>query len=205
MKKRLDKSPEFALDTVVECRVYTWNIESTGEVKKMRTSNFRGAQAVDVEQGRRMFKIGDVSRQSGIGIEALRFYEKSGLLDKPLRTQSGYRVYDASVLERLAFIKQAQALGFSLDEIKRIVEDARKGQSPCDEVREIVRRRLEELDERMREMRRYRKELAETLEEWDKVGRAPGHICGLIESSHLVHGRGATKKLGRARTNTGKH
>ena len=153
----------------------------------MRKTGLRGAQVVDEEEGRRMLKIGEVSKRSGIGIEALRFYEKSGLLDKPSRTFSGYRVYGPEILERLAFIKQAQALGFSLDEIRRIVEDARTGHSPCDEVREIVTRRLEELDERMRELRRYRRELADTLEEWNKVGRAPGHICGLIESSHIEH------------------
>ena len=147
----------------------------------------RGARMVDEEEGRRMLKIGEVSKRSGIGIEALRFYEKGGLLDKPSRTYSGYRVYGEDVLERLAFIKQAQALGFSLDEIRRIVEDARKGQSPCDEVREIVRRRMEELDERLRDLQKYRKELKQTLDEWDKVGRAPGHICGLIEGSDIGH------------------
>ena len=146
-----------------------------------------------------MLKIGDVSKRSGTGIEALRFYEKSGLLEKPSRTYSGYRVYGPEILDRLAFIKRAQALGFSLDEIRRIVEDARTGRSPCDEVREIVTRRLEELDERMREMRRYRKELAETLEEWNKVGRAPGHICGLIESSHVEH-NAKEKKIRGAKT-----
>lgn len=153
----------------------------------MRGLAQRGARIVNDEEQRGMLKIGDVSKKSGIGIEALRFYEKSGLLEKPSRTLSGYRVYDADILERLAFIKQSQALGFSLDEIKRIIDDARGGQSPCDEVREIVRRRLEELDERMREMRRYRKELAETLTEWDRKGQAPGHICGLIEGAHLKH------------------
>lgn len=147
----------------------------------------KGVRIVDDGEGRGMLKIGDVSKQSGIGIEALRFYEKSGLLEKPSRTYSGYRVYDASVLERLAFIKQAQVLGFSLDEIKRIIADARAGRQPCDDVREIVRHRLEELDARMREMRRYRKELAETLAEWDKQGRAPGHVCGLIEGSEIEH------------------
>src|SRR4051812_2763998 len=136
--------------------------------------------------GKRL-KIGEVSKLSGVGIEALRFYERSGLLGRPSRSESGYRMYEAEILERLDFIKQAQALGFSLDEIRRVIEDARAGTSPCDEVREIVRRRLEELDARMREMRRYRKELAETLEEWDRVGHAPGHICGLIEGSHMEH------------------
>ncbi len=147
----------------------------------------RGMKIVSEEEGGRMLKIGDVSKRSGVGIEALRFYEKSGLLERPSRTYSGYRVYGEEVLERLAFIKQAQALGFSLDEIRRIVEDARKGESPCDEVREIVRRRMEELDERLRELQRHRRELKATLEEWDKVGRAPGHICGLIEGSGIGH------------------
>jgi DNA-binding transcriptional MerR regulator len=147
----------------------------------------RGMRVVDEEEGRRMLKIGEVSKRSGVGVEALRFYEKSGLLDRPSRTYSGYRVYDEDVLERLAFIKQAQALGFSLDEIRRIIDDARKGESPCDEVREIVRRRMEELDERLRELQKYRRELKQTLDEWDKVGRAPGHICGLIEGSDIGH------------------
>jgi DNA-binding transcriptional MerR regulator len=166
----------------------------------MRRSSVRNTQIVDEVAGRQMLKIGEVSKRSGIGIEALRFYEKSGLLDQPSRTYSGYRVYGPLILERLAFIKQAQALGFSLDEIKRVIDDARTGQSPCDEVREIVTRRLEELDERMREMRRYRKELAETLEEWNKVGRAPGHICGLIESSHIEHGAKKAGKIGSAKS-----
>jgi MerR family copper efflux transcriptional regulator len=155
------------------------------------------AVVIDQEQRGGMLKIGDVAKLSGIGIEALRFYEKSGLLERPARTESGYRMYGRDVLERLDFIKQSQALGFSLDEIKRIVEDARAGASPCDEVREIVRLRLEELDERMREMRRYRKELSETLEEWDRVGRAPGHVCGLIEGTHLEHQAGMKKGLGK--------
>ena len=134
---------------------------------------------------RKSLKIGEVSQASGVGIEALRFYERSGLLGKPMRSMSGYRLYDEGVLERLAFIKKAQTLGFSLDEIRRIISDAQNGASPCDDVREIVRQRLDDLDERMREMRRYRKELAATLEEWDQVGRAPGNICGLIEGSEI--------------------
>jgi DNA-binding transcriptional MerR regulator len=164
----------------------------------MRGLERKGARVVGEEEGRGMLKIGDVSKRSGIGIEALRFYEKGGLLEKPSRTLSGYRVYDAGVLERLAFIKQSQALGFSLEEIKRIIEDARTGKSPCAEVREIVRRRLEELDERMKELRRYRKELSDTLAEWDEKGQAPGHVCGLIESSHVEHGGQKRKKVGKA-------
>jgi DNA-binding transcriptional MerR regulator len=145
-------------------------------------------------------KIGDVAKHSGIGIEALRFYERSGLLESPLRTENGYRVYDAAVLDRLTFIKQAQTLGFSLNEIKRIIDDARAGKSPCDEVRELVRRRLAELDARLQEMRRYRTALADTLTEWDRLGQAPGHICGLIEGTHLEHSGHEAMPVKRAQT-----
>lgn len=154
--------------------------------KRMMRS-FGSTQMVNVEHHAGL-KIGEVSKLSGIGVEALRFYEKSGLLDRPSRTESGYRLYNVDVLERLAFIKRAQVLGFSLDEIKRVIGDKRAGQSPCAEVREIVRQRLQELDERMKEMRRYRKELAKSLAEWDETGDVKGHICGLIEGSHIEQG-----------------
>lgn len=130
-------------------------------------------------------KIGEVAKRSGVGIETLRFYERQGLLGRPARTESGYRMYDASILEQLEFIRQAQTLGFSLSEIARITAESRAGHSPCAEVREIVRERLRELDERLAELKRYRTELAATLAEWDEKGDSPGHVCGLIEGSHL--------------------
>jgi DNA-binding transcriptional MerR regulator len=131
-------------------------------------------------------KIGEVSKLTGVGVEALRFYEKSGLLDRPVRTYSGYRLYGKNVLTRIAFIKQAQVLGFTLDEIRRLIGHKQKGESPCEEVREIVRTRLEELDERIKQLTRFRKELTATLIEWEKVGHEDGHVCGLIEHSHIT-------------------
>jgi DNA-binding transcriptional MerR regulator len=133
----------------------------------------------------RLLKIGEVSKRSGVGIEALRFYERQQLLGRPVRTESGYRLYDESVLEQLEFIKRAQALGFSLAEIARIIAERRAGQSPCAEVRVIVRGRLREIDERLAELERYRGQLAAALDEWDRVGDTPGHVCGHIEGSHV--------------------
>lgn len=149
-------------------------MKSTIESTQVRSAEERGS-----------LKIGEVSKLSGVGIEALRFYERSGLLGHPARTTSGYRMYASEVLERLDFIKRAQVLGFSLDEIKQIIAEKRAGQSPCSEVREIVRARLQELDERMAQMKRYRKELAANLAKWDEAGDVEGHICGLIEGSHM--------------------
>lgn len=136
---------------------------------------------------RSTLKIGEVAKLSGVGIETLRFYERSGVLGRPGRTESGYRVYDEAVLQRLDFIKRSQVLGFSLDEIKRIIADKEAGKSPCHEVREIVRRRLGELDERLKEMRRHRKELGAAFKSWEETGELDGNICGLIEGTHIEH------------------
>lgn len=156
----------------------------------------RSKQKVTTESSAAL-KIGEVAKLSGIGIEALRFYERSGLLGRPARTQSGYRMYDREVLERLDFIKRAQILGFSLDEIKQIIAEKQAGESPCEAVREVVRTRLSELDAHMRDMRRYRNELAATLAEWDKTGATKGHICGLIERSNLTYPVSRSKERSR--------
>lgn len=142
-------------------------------------------------------KIGEVAKRTGIGIETLRFYERSGLLSQPARTEGGYRLYDAEALDTLEFIKRAQTLGFTLEEIRRIIAESRAGQSPCDEVREIVRQRLAELDERLEQMQRYRQALARTLNQWDKLGKADGHFCGLIEETELSTVKPASAQLRR--------
>lgn len=145
-------------------------------------------------------KIGEIARRAGVGVETLRFYERSGLLNRPARTEGGYRLYDAEALKTLEFIKRAQSLGFTLEEIKRIIAESRAGQRPCAEVRETVRRRLAELDEQMAQIRRYRNALAATLKQWDEKGFADGDFCGLIESADLSDvkpGRNNLKRRGK--------
>ena len=128
-----------------------------------------------------LLKIGEVSGRSGVGVEALRFYESRGLIEPAARTQSGYRLYGESVFERLGFIKKAQAVGFRLDEIARIIAEARGGARPCAEVRRLASERLAELDARLAELRRYRKELKTTIDAWERTRSAKGVVCGLIE------------------------
>lgn len=147
-----------------------------------------------VAQANKPLKIGEVAKQTGIGIETLRFYERSGLLDAPVRTEAGYRLYGTDALVTLEFIKRAQMLGFTLTEIKRIIAESRSGESPCDEVRETVRQRLVELDERLRQMQLYRDALAKTLRQWDKTGKAAGRFCGLIESAEIKTHKPASRK-----------
>ena len=152
----------------------------------MRTA-FSFAEVAEMTGGKQL-KIGEVSRRAGVGIETLRFYEKSGLIDRPGRTESGYRLYDESVLERLSFVKKAQMLGFTLDEIKQLIDHKRAGLNPCAEVRQIVTIRLEQLNERIEQMVRYRAELRAALREWGETGEADGRVCGLIEKLHIEHG-----------------
>jgi DNA-binding transcriptional MerR regulator len=139
-----------------------------------------------MESKRNRLKIGEVARRSGLSIDTLRFYERQGLLGRPARTETGYRLFDESILDQLEFVKKAQALGFSLAEIARVTAEKAAGQSPCAEVREIVRARLAELDARLAELKRYRRELAAALREWDEVGEVEGHVCGLIEGTHIT-------------------
>lgn len=130
-------------------------------------------------------KIGEVARRSGVGIETLRFYAKVGLLERPGRTSSGYRLYGHAILDRLSFIKKAQVLGFSLDDIRELIDHKRRGENPCKHVRATVKKRLADLEERIRQMTLYRDELETALAEWEEIGESDGHVCGLIEASNI--------------------
>ena len=126
----------------------------------------------------RLLKIGGVAARSGLGVEALRFYESRGLLQPATRTESGYRLYDDSVFERLDFIRKAQTVGFNLDEIARIISDTRDGSLPCAEVRRLASQKLVEVDLRLAELKRCRRELKATVDAWEQAGEKKGVICG---------------------------
>lgn len=145
----------------------------------------------------RLLKIGEVAKLAGVGIEALRFYERQGLLTPSTRTESGYRLYSGDALEQLDFVRRSQALGFSLAEIAAIVAESRSGRKPCSTVRDLVRKRIAALDERLAELKRYRRELAKTLDGWESLGDVKGHVCGLIESTTAPVARPQSRKIGR--------
>ena len=144
-------------------------------------------------------KIGEVAKRSDIAVETLRFYESRGLIEPAGRTASAYRLYDDSVFERLAFVKKSQAVGFTLDQIAWIIAEAREGRRPCVEVRKMARQRLNELDEKLTELRRYRRDLKRTLDAWDREGVKEGMICGLIEGLDAAVVRPVSGRAGRWR------
>lgn len=101
--------------------------------------------------------IGDVSARTGITAPAIRYYESIGLLGRAARSAAGYRRYSDATVAELRFIRKAQALGFSLEEIAEILKVSRGGHAPCAQVLDLARQHLAAVDERIRQLRRFRK------------------------------------------------
>jgi len=125
--------------------------------------------------------IGEAARRSGASRKALRVYEAAGILPPPQRTPSGYRLYTADSLAVLSFLRQARRLGFTLGEIKRIVAIRRQGRVACPHVRELVSRKLHEIDERLQDLREVRDGLRTLLDDWRPSKECDSMICPQIE------------------------
>jgi MerR family copper efflux transcriptional regulator len=104
-------------------------------------------------------RIGEIAGQAGLSTKALRYYERVGLIDAPSRTPSGYRDYPQSILDRLRFIRSAQAVGLTLGEIKGVIAFREQGSPPCGHVLELIEGRAADLDRRIAELRALRDDL----------------------------------------------
>ena len=101
-------------------------------------------------------KIGELAATADVGVETVRFYERRGLLEEPPRLASGYRMYDQEAVSRLQFIRRAKVLGFTLEEIRDLLalrEDAASNRS---EVRARARAKVDDVDQRIRDLLRIR-------------------------------------------------
>ena len=127
-------------------------------------------------------QIGELAHRLGVTTKTVRFYESTGVLPAPARTESGYRTYGPGDVERLTFIKTAQRLGLSLSEIGEIIAFRDRGEPPCGYVRQVLRRQVNNLNERMEEMGRLRDELRRLEARASDVGSDEGY-CQLIEHS----------------------
>jgi DNA-binding transcriptional MerR regulator len=127
-------------------------------------------------------KIGELARRAGITPDAIRFYEREGLLPPPARTDSGYRDFGEGAVEDLDFIRKGQALGLRLSEIREVMDLTADGHAPCDHVRASVTARLDDVERRMSELRTLRTTLKEALARLDEGdAQAPGCRCGVID------------------------
>ena len=129
-------------------------------------------------------RAGELAKAAGVSTDTLRHYERKGVLPAPRRSPNGYREYEPESLERVLLVRRALAVGFTLDELARILRARDRGVAPCREVRALAADKLSLVEERLRELTSLRKELSATLAEWDlRLARAAtGEQAGLLES-----------------------
>lgn len=130
-------------------------------------------------------RIGEVAEQAAVTTKTIRYYESIGILPTPDRTPSGYRAYDSTTLERLRFIRDAQATGLTLTEIKSILELKGQGERSCEHTRSLIQRQLTEVDVQIHRLESARRELHELMERADRSDPADcvdAHRCRVIEA-----------------------
>jgi MerR family transcriptional regulator, mercuric resistance operon regulatory protein len=108
-------------------------------------------------------RIGALSRLSGVNIETIRYYERIKMLPRPPRTASGRRIYGATDLRTLAFIRRSRELGFSLDEIRALLRLGEPEKASCREVREIAAHHLEHIRAKLGDLKKLERLLAKTV------------------------------------------
>jgi Cu(I)-responsive transcriptional regulator len=107
--------------------------------------------------------IGQLGKATNTKVETIRYYERIGLLPAPRRTAGNYRNYAGEHVSRLAFIRRSRELGFSIEEVRELLELAAQRENSCAEVDQIVARHLAEIERKILSLKRLRHELRETL------------------------------------------
>ena len=128
-------------------------------------------------------RIGEAADASGLSTQAIRFYERKGLLPQPQRGPSGYRDYDDSVLTRLAFIRSGQAAGLALVEIASILDLRGEGSVPCAHVQSLLTTKLHQVQVRQQELAALEAELEGLIirsRELDPADCTDQQICHII-------------------------
>ena len=124
--------------------------------------------------------IGEVAKRAGVHVETLRYYERRGLIEEPPRTSSNYRMYPLESVRRIRFIKRAQELGFSLEEIGELLSLRATPKAHCGDVRRRAEAKLDDIDEKMRDLRRMKKALSSLVVQCS--GRGPISECPILEA-----------------------
>lgn len=138
---------------------------------------------------------GELARLTGISTDTLRFYERRGLLPPAPRAASGYRLFPAEALSRVKLIRGALSIGFSVAELTAILRERDHGGAPCRRVRELAADKLVALENQLRDLQSWRRELRKTLGGWDRVLKETprGKRAGLLEAFVATHPKRQTR------------
>jgi DNA-binding transcriptional MerR regulator len=137
-----------------------------------------------IESPKRSLRSGDLARATGVSTDTLRHYERLGILKKPPRTEGGYRSYPPEALDRVNLIRNALASGFTLRELTTILRVRDGGGAPCQQVAELAREKIRQLEIQITQLAHLRNSLKLTIREWDgHLKRTPdGGHAHLLES-----------------------
>lgn len=132
-----------------------------------------------------MFTIGDLSEKTSVSTEAIRYYERIGLIPEPQRADNGYRLYIEADVDRLNFIRRARALDIALDEIDEILAFRERNEAPCSHVMKVMERRIEEIENRIRDLQRMSDEIKHLYEAGKQLPedvQMKACVCHLIQT-----------------------
>ncbi len=124
--------------------------------------------------------IGGLATQAEVNIQTIRYYERRGLLPEPERSASNYRVFTGDTVRRVRFIKRAQDLGFTLTEIKELLELRAAPRSCCQDVRERSEAKIKDIEEKVRTLQGMKKALSKLVRACS--GRGPVTECPILDS-----------------------
>lgn len=127
-----------------------------------------------------MLRIGAVAKQSGIGIETVRFYEREGLISTPARTASGYRQYPESIIKQLRFIQHAKTLGFSLKQIGELITLKNSRNANCKSVKQAAQDKLDDIQEKIDALENMKAALAPLIDKCQSTD--PINDCPILNA-----------------------
>ena len=133
------------------------------------------------------YTISQLARSADVPSSTVRYYERACLLDAESRSAGNYRVYGNESLQRLKFIRAAQAVGFKLDDVRLLPDMQTTRSTSCDDVRDLIAHRLDDLVEQLKNLRHVQKVLKSALKRCDKAKRRD--CCPVIESLQTVAGQ----------------
>uniref|UniRef100_B8HS38 Transcriptional regulator, MerR family n=1 Tax=Cyanothece sp. (strain PCC 7425 / ATCC 29141) TaxID=395961 RepID=B8HS38_CYAP4 len=135
-----------------------------------------------------LLKIGDIAKQTGVSVGTLRYYETLKLLHPVERGNNGYRYYSLETIQQVKFIKKSQSLGFSLEEIRQILDVRYGGEAPCALVQDLLNYKIGQLEEQIKQMMMFKSELEGYRNLWAVIpsfNQNDHDICPLIDTVHL--------------------
>jgi DNA-binding transcriptional MerR regulator len=126
----------------------------------------------------------ELAKECGVSTDTLRHYERVGVLAKPHRTQSGYRQYPPEAVKRVRLVRRALEIGFTLEELAAVLRVRDSGGAPCREVRALAAVKLDQVSQRIEDLRDLRDHMRRVLADWDqRLASVPsGARAGLLEA-----------------------